>query len=383
MPRPMREPSLVMEGLRDWARGAYAEEAAVELLIWAFGGEFASIAYPWVVSEDDEPGWWLDGERLIHATGHLSGGEQRVLAVVGALVSGEALPNLGGLLAALDRPNLALVLAAMAHAGGSHEQVDVHVDGDRLLYSRLGPLVGWPASAVEAAAFVSTVGVAVLIGLVVALLVRWKIVRLVPGPGVRAVRPGVGGDPGRGSGEPGADPAGRLAGRPGRGAVIMGAHRMGTDTPVGWRAGTVRVRVGWLIVGWLARRLWRLAVLAVSSSAASGTLLAGVGLLVWVHRSGPDAGRRGRGPGRGGAGGVAGAVAGRVHPPRHPPGPFRYSGGGLPDGVAGGDDHRRPVGDPPTGPSCCPGCSGWPAPGRRIGCGCECCPVRRWTTTPR
>ena len=134
----------VVDGLRRWARGAYAEEAAVELLVRAFGGRFASIRCRWV-RECDRPGWfWLDGERLINDTGALSGGERRVLAVAGSLVSGASLSDLDSLLAGLDRPNLELVLAALAHAAGSHEQIDAHVEGDLLVYRRLGPVLAWP-----------------------------------------------------------------------------------------------------------------------------------------------------------------------------------------------------------------------------------------------
>lgn len=125
-------PALVADGLRRWSRGAYAEEAAVELLIRSFGGRFASTRYPWVRA-CDRPGWfWLHGEPLIHDTGALSGGERRLLTVAGALVSGVAVSDLADLLAGLDRTNLQLVLAAFAHAGGSHEQADVSVDGSRL-----------------------------------------------------------------------------------------------------------------------------------------------------------------------------------------------------------------------------------------------------------
>lgn len=135
---------VVVDGLRRWSRGAYAEEAAVELLVRAFDGRFASTGYPWVQA-CDRPGWyWIDGEELIHSTGALSGGERRLLSITGALVSGLALSDLAGLLAGLDRLNLQLVLAAFAHAAGSHEQADVQVQGDRLAYRRLGPLLAWP-----------------------------------------------------------------------------------------------------------------------------------------------------------------------------------------------------------------------------------------------
>lgn len=143
---PVGQQAAVIDGLRRWARGAYAEEAAVELLVRAFDGRFCSAGWRWM-QPCEVPGWfWLDGEQLIHGTGALSGAERRVLAVAGALASGNALPDLGGVLASLDRMNLALVLAALAHAGGSHEQVDVEVQGDRLVHRRLGPLVDWPTS---------------------------------------------------------------------------------------------------------------------------------------------------------------------------------------------------------------------------------------------
>lgn len=138
------QPALVVDGLRRWARGAYAEEAAVELLVRGFGGRFASTGCRWV-RPCQRSGWfWLDGERLLNGTGALSGGERRVLAVAGALVSGLALPDLGDVLAGLDRAHLVLVLAALAHAGGSHEQVDARVDGGRLVFRRLSPVVAWP-----------------------------------------------------------------------------------------------------------------------------------------------------------------------------------------------------------------------------------------------
>ena len=143
--------AMVVDGLRRWARGAYAEEAAVELLVRAFHGRYASVGYRWVRA-CDRPGWfWLDGEPLIHDTAALSGGEQRVLSIAGALVSGLAVSDLGGVMAGLDRGNLQLVLAAFAHAAGSHEHSDMNLSGGRLLYRRLGPVVDWPVDPVRAA----------------------------------------------------------------------------------------------------------------------------------------------------------------------------------------------------------------------------------------
>lgn len=141
----------VVDGLRRWARGAYAEEAAVELLVRSFGGRFASTSWEWVRT-CDAPGWfWLDDEPLFHGTDALSGGERRVLAIAGALVSGPTLVDLADVASGLDRSHLALVLAALAHAGGSHEHSDFTVQAGETVFRRLGPLVAWPGAGVELA----------------------------------------------------------------------------------------------------------------------------------------------------------------------------------------------------------------------------------------
>ena len=139
----MTGPAAVADGLRSWAAGMYETEAAVELLLRVSAGRFASPGCPWV--QQSKAGVvWLDAERMTGRIGHLSGGEQRVLAVVQALATGGPLWNLGGVLAGVERPELALILAGLAHAGGSHEQVDVTVTGSGLAYRRLPALVEWP-----------------------------------------------------------------------------------------------------------------------------------------------------------------------------------------------------------------------------------------------
>ena len=46
----------------------------------------------------------------------------------------------------MSRANLHLVLAALAHAAGSHEHADVVVGPDGLGHlTRPGPVVAWPA----------------------------------------------------------------------------------------------------------------------------------------------------------------------------------------------------------------------------------------------
>lgn len=139
-------------GLRAWARGSYAEEAAVELLARGFGGRFASTAWPWVRA-CDRPGWyWLDGEAIWTGSGCLSGGERRLLGLVAALAGGQPVPDLAASLAGLDRANLGLVLAAFAHAAGSHEHSVVRFGPDGLVITEPGALVGWPESVIEGAA---------------------------------------------------------------------------------------------------------------------------------------------------------------------------------------------------------------------------------------
>jgi hypothetical protein len=134
----------VVAGLRGWAAGSYADEAAVELLARAFGGRFASLAYPWV-RRGDSGRPWLDPARFVDATGVYSGGEQRVLSVVEALTGGRPVPDLPGVLAGVDRPTLALVLAAFSHAAGAHEHQETSHGAQGLLFSRPGPVVAWPA----------------------------------------------------------------------------------------------------------------------------------------------------------------------------------------------------------------------------------------------
>ena len=118
-------------GLRSWAKGLYPVEAAVELLVRAANGRFASAGYPWV-QPGDEPGWWwldpiaITDDNLIA----LSGGEQRLLRIVASLAGGQPV-NLGANLPGLDRDAMSLVLAAVAHANGSHEHTDIRIDHER------------------------------------------------------------------------------------------------------------------------------------------------------------------------------------------------------------------------------------------------------------
>lgn len=133
-----------IEALRAWAAGSYADTAAVELLARAFGGRFAAAGHPWV-GTDTAGRMWLDGDALRAASG-LSGGERRVLALVAALIDAEPV-EIVDVVSGLDRHHLDLVLAALAHAGGSHEHAAVVLDPDGTAHlSSPGPLHPWPAA---------------------------------------------------------------------------------------------------------------------------------------------------------------------------------------------------------------------------------------------
>lgn len=131
-------------GLRSWAKGMYATEAGVELLIRSFAGQFAQVGCPWI-KPCHRPGvFWLDVATLLDYRGVCSGGERRVLTVVAALVDGRPVDDLADVLAGLDRQHLTLVLAASAHAAGSHDQVDVIRHGDQLALVDQPALIPWP-----------------------------------------------------------------------------------------------------------------------------------------------------------------------------------------------------------------------------------------------
>lgn len=117
----------VHKALRRWAKGLYPLEAGVELLVQAFGGRFANPGQPWVQQGDDPGWWWIDVEQMAEDNyGALSGGEVRVLRIAASLLGGAPV-DLSGNLAGLDRERIRLVLAAVAHASGAHENGDLPV----------------------------------------------------------------------------------------------------------------------------------------------------------------------------------------------------------------------------------------------------------------
>ena len=141
-------------GLRAWAKGIYPLEAGVELLIRTSGGRFASSALPWIRAGEDPGWWWVDVDQFTEdALAAYSGGETRVLRIAAALLGGRPV-NLYQDIPGQDRDHVQLVLAAIAHASGSHEHSGRLVpdpegryrasDGTRLSFRRLGSLYPWP-----------------------------------------------------------------------------------------------------------------------------------------------------------------------------------------------------------------------------------------------
>lgn len=118
----------------------YPLEAGVELLIRH--GKAIYTGAPWI--QDDGERAWLDVETLLSETGAWSAGEKRLVAIAASLI-GEERVNPFDEVTGLDRPSLDLVLAAIAHANGSHEHSDVEFDADgQARVVRLGPLYPWP-----------------------------------------------------------------------------------------------------------------------------------------------------------------------------------------------------------------------------------------------
>ena len=56
--------SVTFVGLRAWAKGLYPLEAAVEVLVRAFNGRFASPGNPWIQPCVQPGWWWLDTAEL-------------------------------------------------------------------------------------------------------------------------------------------------------------------------------------------------------------------------------------------------------------------------------------------------------------------------------
>lgn len=140
----------IADALREWAKGIYPTESAVELLIRTGLAE----AGPWLRRNSEfSDRWWIDADQINDdVIGVYSGGQQRLLRIAAALLGGQPV-NLYEDVPGLDRQHLAQVLAAIAHAGGSHEHSgDLQPDpagkwtrdGVRVGFRRLPSLYAWP-----------------------------------------------------------------------------------------------------------------------------------------------------------------------------------------------------------------------------------------------
>ncbi len=133
----------VVRRLHEWASGSLPMGAGVELLARAFGGRFADPSRPWVITKPDGR-MWVDVDVLCDASGALSGGERRIVAMVVALLD-ERPVDVVDVVTGLDREHLHLVLASLAHAAGSHEHAALTLSPDGVAHlTRPGPVVAWP-----------------------------------------------------------------------------------------------------------------------------------------------------------------------------------------------------------------------------------------------
>lgn len=131
------------DALRAWAKGSYPQEAATELLIRAFSGRFAGAGYEWMQTTEEGDAW-IDFEAIPSHIDGLSGGEKRFLLLVASL-AGDSLVTLGDVLPGLDRDLMNLVLAAVAHAAGTHEGSEfIEAPDGSVSFKRAHSLYPWP-----------------------------------------------------------------------------------------------------------------------------------------------------------------------------------------------------------------------------------------------
>ena len=130
--------------LHAWAEGLNHHVAAVELLHRAFSGRFATADQPWIARHAE--GWlYVNPEVIREHADVYSGGERRVLSLVASLIDSQPL-NIVDVVAGVDRDVLALVLAALSHAGAGTDGnlTVVQSESGRRRFVDVGPVVAWP-----------------------------------------------------------------------------------------------------------------------------------------------------------------------------------------------------------------------------------------------
>lgn len=137
--------STLPQQLRRWAAGSYPVEAATELLLRARDGRFAQAENPWIHTDDRGYAWINFADINPETTGVYSGGERRVLAIAAALGSRTPL-DLAENITGLDRTHAQLVLAALAHAMGTHHHNEIrrHPTTGAIDLIELDSLHSWP-----------------------------------------------------------------------------------------------------------------------------------------------------------------------------------------------------------------------------------------------
>jgi hypothetical protein len=120
----------LVAGLRVWAAGYAADEAAVELLA-AVADVVPSLLDPdggWLVPCPRPGVWSIEGAALAEAVGWFPARLRPVITVAAALAVDGALVEVGTTLAAVPPPWLRSVFAALAHAAGCVSVQLVHLD---------------------------------------------------------------------------------------------------------------------------------------------------------------------------------------------------------------------------------------------------------------
>ena len=121
------------DAVRRWAQGVYPVEAGAELLIRQ--GKAIYEGAPWLRESGAGRGQRMvsvDTDALKAETARWSGTERRVAGVALSLIGDRYAVNLYEAATGLDPEQLELVLAAVAHAAGSHEARMPRIDGGKL-----------------------------------------------------------------------------------------------------------------------------------------------------------------------------------------------------------------------------------------------------------
>lgn len=144
----------ITAAIRAWANGLYSTEAGVELLIQH--GRAIYEGAPWITLHPSTSQGALSVasiniNKLVYGSGAWSGGERRVVRIAASLLGGPAV-DLAEEIPGLDREALGLVLAAIAHAGGSHEHGGIRFDdgGVPVGFVKESTLYPWPSIGIAA-----------------------------------------------------------------------------------------------------------------------------------------------------------------------------------------------------------------------------------------